>query len=242
MARDDFSPATKNLLAQRTGYKCSNPNCNQLTIGAQINDEGSVNVGETAHICAASPGGKRYDPTMTPQQRKSSENGIWLCSLCAALIDRNENEYTVDLLKKWKRLAENESHRQLLTRNKHDTHTPNAQEAFRLSCIVRDLSIYNKWFPLFDALASPVFDIKNFPLRPDWQEVVEDSIKILGIDLALGLRSVLSNVEILRKLMTDEKSRIQRTYPKSSSGRIMDVGAVKYGNALKGVILILKVN
>ena len=55
--RDNFSEATKKLLADRAGRKCSNPYCRRTTIGPQLGDKGTVNIGEAAHIYAASPGG-----------------------------------------------------------------------------------------------------------------------------------------------------------------------------------------
>ena len=58
MARDDFTEATKKLLAERVGYICSNPFYRRVTVGPQIGGEKTVNIGEAAHICATSPGGK----------------------------------------------------------------------------------------------------------------------------------------------------------------------------------------
>ncbi|TVO50572.1 hypothetical protein [Denitromonas halophila] len=43
---------------------------------------------------------------MTPQERSSIENGIWLCSNCATKIDVDEQRYPIDLLIAWKRKAE----------------------------------------------------------------------------------------------------------------------------------------
>ena len=37
--RDDFSQRTKDLLANRVGWKCSNPNCRKATRGAGIGKE-----------------------------------------------------------------------------------------------------------------------------------------------------------------------------------------------------------
>lgn len=65
--------------------------CRRTTIGPKLSGEGTINLGEAAHIKAASPGGKRYDPNMTPEERASYENGIWMCRTHAALIDRDEN-------------------------------------------------------------------------------------------------------------------------------------------------------
>lgn len=59
-------------------------------------------VGVAAHICAASPGGPRYDATMSPDERSSIENGIWLCATHATLIDRDVVRFSVDTLRRWK--------------------------------------------------------------------------------------------------------------------------------------------
>ena len=104
--RDDFSQATKNLLANRVGWKCSNPNCRKATRGAAAEKTDIINIGVACHITAASKGGPRYDESMTSQERKSFENGIWLCQSCSKLIDSDVKRYTVDKLKKWKELSE----------------------------------------------------------------------------------------------------------------------------------------
>ncbi|MCD8052465.1 MAG: HNH endonuclease [Lachnospiraceae bacterium] len=104
--RDDFSSATKELLANRVGRKCSNPMCRKLTCGANENPEKITNIGVAAHICAAAKGGPRYDESMTPQERKSFENGIWLCQSCSKLIDTDTTRYTKEILQNWKRIAE----------------------------------------------------------------------------------------------------------------------------------------
>ena len=51
-------------------------------------------------------GGPRYDENMTAQERKSSENGIWLCQSCSKLIDSDVKRYTIEKLKKWKEISE----------------------------------------------------------------------------------------------------------------------------------------
>jgi hypothetical protein len=80
--RDDFSVATKELLAKRVGYRCSNPECRQPTIGPQEDPAGTINVGVAAHITAASPNGPRYDTSLTSEQRCSAQNGIWCVRSC----------------------------------------------------------------------------------------------------------------------------------------------------------------
>ena len=55
-----------------------------------------------AHITAAAIGGPRYDRDLTPEQRSSGNNAIWLCQNCAKLIDNDEVFYTAGLLRMWK--------------------------------------------------------------------------------------------------------------------------------------------
>lgn len=70
--RDDFSLSTKELLAKRVAYRCSNPACRHVTSGPQIDSAKVVNIGVAAHITAASAGGPRFDPAMTPDERQGS--------------------------------------------------------------------------------------------------------------------------------------------------------------------------
>lgn len=107
--RDNFSKNTTDILAKRVGYLCSNPNCRCLTIGANEKVNKSTSIGIAAHITAASEGGPRYNPLITSDKRVDISNGIWLCSNCAGLIDKDPDTYTVELLHEWKGGAEIES-------------------------------------------------------------------------------------------------------------------------------------
>lgn len=111
--RDDFTKAVKDTLSQRVGLLCSNPECMRLTIGPNSAETKSTNIGVAAHITAASPGGPRFDKNMVSIERYSISNGIWLCQSCAKLIDSDESKYTVNLLVKWKNLAESHAESQL---------------------------------------------------------------------------------------------------------------------------------
>ena len=104
--RDDFTQQTVDLLAKRVGVRCSNPSCRKLTIGPRTDSTRIINIGVAAHITAAAPGGPRYDPILTPNCRRSPQNGIWLCQNCAKLVDNDLNRYAVEVLHKWKQRAE----------------------------------------------------------------------------------------------------------------------------------------
>lgn len=106
MGRDDFKKDVREALARRVGMRCSNPNCRRATSGPQDDPTKSINVGVAAHITAASDGGPRYEKALSSDERKSIENAIWLCQICAKLIDNDDLRFTVDLLRQWKRLSE----------------------------------------------------------------------------------------------------------------------------------------
>jgi hypothetical protein len=71
-------------------------------------------LGEASHICAAAPGGPRYDPGMSEAERRSAKNGIWMCKLHGKSVDSHDPKYTVELLRDWKKQAQERSHRSVL--------------------------------------------------------------------------------------------------------------------------------
>lgn len=113
MRKHDFSLKTKETLAKRVAMRCSNPSCRKVTSGPREDPGKAVNIGVAAHIAAASHGGARYDVSLTPKQRGSVENGIWLCQTCAKLIDNDVQRFTVSLLREWKHNAENSARLQV---------------------------------------------------------------------------------------------------------------------------------
>jgi len=109
IGRDDFTKPTIEALAKRAGYLCSNPDCRQSTIGANEIENKSTSIGVAAHMTAAAGGGPRYNSELTADQRSDIINGIWLCSNCATLIDKDPEKYTINLLHEWKGGVEAES-------------------------------------------------------------------------------------------------------------------------------------
>lgn len=111
--RDEFSSATKLLLSKRVGTLCSNLACSVPTYGPNDNPEKSTSRGVAAHIAAAAERGPRYDGSMTSEQRCAVANGIWLCENCAKIIDTDEARYSTDVLREWKRKAEQRARKAL---------------------------------------------------------------------------------------------------------------------------------
>ena len=111
--RDDFTQKTRLTLAKRAGWLCSDPQCRRSTVGSNAEGDGEINVGVAAHICAAAPMGPRYDPAMTREQRRSADNGIWLCQLHAKAVDSDSATFTVERLHQWKAQAQRDSWRRV---------------------------------------------------------------------------------------------------------------------------------
>jgi hypothetical protein len=107
--RDDFPQAVRDALAERAGHRCSFPGCPAHTIGPSSESPHAVSdTGVAAHISAASggKGARRYVATLTSQERKSIDNGIWMCSDHGRLVDTDETRYSIEMLRTWRKLAE----------------------------------------------------------------------------------------------------------------------------------------
>jgi hypothetical protein len=107
--RDDFSEKIIKQLERRVNGFCSNPEHRAATSGPSTKDDKANSIGVAAHITAAAPGGPRYAPTLSQQERKHINNAIWLCSNCATMIDKDPERYTVEILRQWKKAAEQEA-------------------------------------------------------------------------------------------------------------------------------------
>jgi len=114
----DFTEAVKQVLAKRTGFRCSNPQCRKPTMGPHsIQPDSFVYVGQCAHICANQPKGERYDAQQTMEMRGGVANAIHLCLTCHAIIDMQgaaAKGYTVAMLHEWKQRAETQAEISLL--------------------------------------------------------------------------------------------------------------------------------
>lgn len=103
MSRDNFSQPIKTELSLRAAHFCSNPRCLRLTAGPRSGVLRGLATGHAAHICAASPGGPRYDPDQSEAERRSAANGIWLCRECGDMVDKDDGGFSADELRTWKR-------------------------------------------------------------------------------------------------------------------------------------------
>jgi hypothetical protein len=121
--RENFSKETIHNLAERAGNVCSFPGCRAPTSGpSEESPTKTARTGVAAHICAASQGKgarRRLDISSFDKKLLSNySNGIWMCGKHATLIDTDEVRFTVDMLRRWRELAE------LRAKLSHETKRP----------------------------------------------------------------------------------------------------------------------
>lgn len=168
--RDDFPKRTKTALASRVAWRCSYPNCNRITIGPKsLDDSGYINLGEAAHICAASEKGPRFDPQMTSDERSNISNGIWLCTSHAKLIDADYSNYSPSTIQLWKKNAEENIYRAL-----QNLSTDIIPVSTTLISLKKDLSFWGIWsaandtewkFEVESMFQGNIEDLKNYSIN-----------------------------------------------------------------------------
>lgn len=94
--RYEFTEKTRQLIAKRAGFRCSFPGCNKLLIGPSPDGNGSISLGECAHIYAAAGQGPRGQVGLSEDAIKSEKNGIFLCKDHHDLIDSAEGSKKYD--------------------------------------------------------------------------------------------------------------------------------------------------
>jgi hypothetical protein len=103
MSRADFSPKTREIIARRSGYRCSFLGCNRTTIGPGASADEAAGMGVAAHVFAASSGGPRGTGGLSKNELTLPENGIWLCANHSRIVDANRGKkYPPELLLSYK--------------------------------------------------------------------------------------------------------------------------------------------
>lgn len=167
--RDDFSESVKRSLGGRVAWKCSYPGCPEITVGPGNRDDAHVlNLGVAAHITAASPGGPRYDPDISSEERASIQNGIWLCKKHSELIDKDFTQFSADTLRQWKAQAEKKALKNLTSNYTYDNYVSTLISiGSSLICEAEWLSInLNEWkFKIGDFVLGSNETLINYALN-----------------------------------------------------------------------------
>jgi hypothetical protein len=96
MTRTSISKTTIKKLFALSGNQCAFPNCPHELVDIK----GNI-LGQICHIEAANPGGERYNPNQTDDQRAAFENLILLCGH-HHIVTNDFEYYPVEVLKQMK--------------------------------------------------------------------------------------------------------------------------------------------
>ncbi|MBO2591754.1 hypothetical protein [Shewanella algae] len=91
-------PSTLRQIHVLSGNQCAKPGCDTVL----VNSNGTF-VASVCHIYAAEDDGPRPNNNLSPEQKRLPENLILLCKLCHEIVDSEEDTYTAETLKKWKK-------------------------------------------------------------------------------------------------------------------------------------------
>jgi hypothetical protein len=90
------------LLYFSSGGFCQNPRCNKELY--KFFESGKItNIEELAHIIGQSKKGPRGNNELDLLMRDEFDNIILLCPTCHTLIDKNPDEFPIEMLLKWKK-------------------------------------------------------------------------------------------------------------------------------------------
>lgn len=186
--RDEFSPATKRAIERQARGHCSNPACRRLTHAATSDGAGEINIGQASHICAAAPGGPRYDAQMTSEERAAADNGIWLCDVHGRAVDAKDSKFTVEELHRWKRQTNEDSWRSVMHNVPYgpDMQAPTPDDLGRRlrAAASADLAVF-----------------RRTPKWPGTSVALTLTLKVKHVDEALSTRALANAVTTLDDLI-----------------------------------------
>ena len=99
-----YAQGIRDALIHFADGTCYWPGCPELVMRSSAS--GFRLALQIAHICAVSQGGPRYDESMPKEERNSFSNIMLLCYFHHTEVDGNELEYTVEILRGWKKTRE----------------------------------------------------------------------------------------------------------------------------------------
>jgi hypothetical protein len=181
------------LVGAAAGH-CERPGCPTGFLWHELADGSAVRLGEVAHIVAASAEGPRGDAESDDRDLVAYGNLMFLCPTCHTIVDGAPEEYTAEILTRWKtdhevRLSEILGVARYETRDQARAHLvplleenrivwerygPESREAWKpempamWSTEVKDVILPN------NARISRLLEVNTHLLRPDEQRTVAE--------------------------------------------------------------------
>ena len=100
--RRTLKQSTIKRLYALSGNQCAHPECQNLLVAPETDQSDAAVVNHICHIYARSDSGPRNNPGLTEEERNSYDNLILLCAHHHAIVDKQPDTYTAEILKRWK--------------------------------------------------------------------------------------------------------------------------------------------
>ena len=101
--RRTLKQSTVKMLYALSGNQCAYPECQHPLIARDTELSDAAVVNHICHIHARSDSGPRGKYCLTEEERDSYDNLILLCAHHHAIVDKQPETYTAEILKQWKR-------------------------------------------------------------------------------------------------------------------------------------------
>lgn len=163
------------LFADSGGY-CQNPKC--LSELFRNFGDRAIHIAEIAHIISAGDQGPRSNPETTPEERSTHDNLLLLCPTCHTIVDKAEDEYSEQLILKWK-----EDHRRRISEQfyiKRYLSREESREAL-FPLLYANKTIFNEYGPSSEERFNPESSLPRQWIRKIRTLVIPNNRKILEI-------------------------------------------------------------
>lgn len=186
--RIEFTKKTKQLLCDSVSGHCSI--CGKCTTWVDESPLKKENIGEAAHIEAASEGGPRYNPAQSDEQRASFYNGIWVCSNCHAEIDSNVVKFDVAYLQYLKHRAMQLAKRNIDLSLKGDNQVELPHFKYAM------ISFFSNLYGLHESLHKFLKEIKKY-VDNFFREYSSENMFIT--EYCFGIPKLINNLSVIRE-------------------------------------------
>lgn len=197
-----ISDRIKRLLWSRSGGFCQNTSC-RVDFFTFFEDRSISSIEELAHIIARSDSGPRANQQLKKTMRDEYENIILLCPNCHTLIDKNPEQFPVELLLRWK-----SDHEKIIKDafvvpifNDRDSLSKEVHRYLR-----RNKQIFDVYGPYSEDKDSPLTDAEAAWVRHIHSDILPNNRQITK--LLLGNEHLLKNYEksVLEKFIIHQEA------------------------------------
>lgn len=217
-----ISEQVKRRLWSSSGGFCQNPSCRTELF--RFFDSGkATSLEQFAHVIAQKPSGPRGKDSLPVSQRDEFDNLIMLCPACHTIVDKNQAEYDIQLLLRWKDEHESTINNALIC-PVFDTRVELRSEIEKL--LARNEEIFQTYGPHSYTDTSPISEAADMWTKLVLSDVIPNNRKICDLLRANYHLLCASEQQVVQEFrlhaeafeynhVSGEKSQVAPLFPKS---------------------------